>query len=326
MVYAVVGPDDFLRGQALRQLIRKLLEGDPDDLSLVDYDGETAEAPIVFDECRMRSLLADRKVVLVRNAPAFIKRYRQALEDYTANPSPDAPLVLDCRKLEKTFRLSKAIATAGGRIEALPPDPRELPGWIVNHAKAAYGRQIDIGAARRLAELVGDSLGKIDSELGKLSVFVPGQGPLREVHVEELVGASRAETVFKIGDAIARQDAPAALGLWGLLTSLDKKAPYMAAGGLATGFRRIAEAKRLCDQGMPVKSVLERLRMWGDPGALKRQLDRFTLHEWQGHLLALLKIDVGTKSGLGGIEDAIEKLIVRLCAPSKVAVARAVYS
>lgn len=322
----MVGPDDFLRGQALRQLIRNLLEGDPDDLSLIDYDGETAEAAVVFDECRMRSLLADRKVVLVRNAPAFIKRYRQSLEDYTASPSPDAPLVLDCRKLEKTFRLSKAIAAGGGRIEALPPEPRELPGWIVNHAKAAYGRVIEMGAARRLAELVGDSLGKIDSELSKLSVFVPGQGPLREVHVEELVGASRAETVFKIGDAIARQDAPAALELWGLLTALDKKAPYMAAGGLALGFRRIAEAKRLSEQGMPVKSVMERLRMWGDPSTLKRQLDRFTLHEWQGHLLALLKIDVGAKSGLGGIENAIEKLIVKLCAPSKLTFARAVNS
>ena len=326
LVYAVVGPDDFLRGQALRQLIHQLLGDAPDDMSLVDYDGETAEAAVVFDECRMRSLLADRKVVLVRNAPAFVKRYRQALEDYTASPSPDAPLVLDCRKLEKTFRLSKAIAANGGRIEALPPDPRDLAGWIVNHAKAAYGRVIEMGAARRLAELVGDSMGKIDSELSKLSVFVPGQGPLREVHVEELVGASRAETVFKIGDAIARQDAPAALGLWGLLTSLDKKAPYMAAGGLALGFRRIAEAKRLSDQGMPVKSVMERLRMWGDPGALKRQLDRFTLHQWQGHLLALLKIDVGTKSGLGGIESAIENLIVKLCAPSKVASAPAVFS
>ncbi len=326
MVYAVVGPDDFLRGQALRDLIHRLLDGEPDDMSLVEYDGETAEAPVVFDECRMRSLLADRKVVLVRNAPAFIKKYRQSLEDYTASPSPDAPLVLDCRKLEKTFRLSKAIAANGGRIEALPPEPRELPGWIMDHAKAAYGRTIDMAAARRLAELVGDSLGKIDSELSKLSVYVPGQGPLREVHVEELVGASRAETVFKIGDAIARQDAPAALGLWGLLVSLDRKAPYMAAGGLATGFRRIAEAKRLTDQGMPVKSVMERLRMWGDPGALKRQLDRFTLRQWQGHLLDLLKIDVGAKSGLGGIENAIEKLIVKLCAPSKVTSAPAIFA
>lgn len=323
LVFAVTGTDDFIRLQAVRELIERLLGGKPDDMSLVDLDGESVDAATVLDECRMKSLLADRKVVLVRKAPAFIKRYRQVLEDYVAAPCPDGLLVLDCPKLERTFRLSKAIAAAGGRIDAEPPAMRDLPAWIVNHAKSAFGRTIEIGAARRLAELVGDSLGKVDSELGKLTVFVPGQGPLREVHVEELVGASRAETVFKIGDAIARQDAPAALTLWDLSVSLDRKAPYMAAGGLATGFRRIAEAKRLSDGGMPLKTVMDRLKMWGDPGALKRQLDRFTLRQWQDTLMALLKIDVGAKSGLGNIENAIEKLIVRLCAPSKLTGPRA---
>lgn len=326
LVYAVVGTDDFLRGQALRDLIERLLGGKPDDMSLVDLDGESVDAATVFDECRMKSLLADTKVVLVRNGPAFIRRCRPTLEDYLAHPCEDAPLILDCRTLDGRLQVAKTLIKSGGRIEVKPPETRELPGWIVNHARQAYGRTIEMGAARRLAELVGDSLGKVDSELGKLSVFVPGQGPLREVHVEELVGASRAETVFKIGDAIARQDAPTALALWELSVSLDRKAPYMAAGGLAAGFRRIAEAKRLTDQGMPLRTAMERLRMFGDPAALKRQLDRFTLHQWQDTLTALLRIDVGAKSGLGNIETAIEKLIVKLCAPSKLAAAPVAYS
>jgi hypothetical protein len=43
-------------------------------------------------------------------------------------------------------------------------------------------------------------------------------------------------------------------------------------------------------------------------------LERFSLRQWQDILVKLLSIDVATKTGLGAVRSAVEKLIVELCA------------
>ena len=315
-VYAVGGADDYLRSRGVRDVIRRVLGEEPPDLSLVEFDGDSAELATVLDECRTLSLMSPIKLVVVRGADEFISKHRELLEDYVASPSPDGVLLLECRKLDARTRLTKAIDKLGGVIDCAPPKMQDLPPWVTQHAKAVYGRGIEMGAARRLVELVGDSLGKLDTEIGKLSAYIGSRDTIREADVEEMVGASRSETVFKINDAISRRDAAGALAMWEQTIALNRDAPYMAVGGLAFGIRRLVDAKRLVGQGLSVMDATKRLGMWGDPTALKRQLDRFTLRQWQDHLIRLLRIDAGAKSGLGQVEVAVEKFIVDMCAPA----------
>jgi len=285
-------------------------------MAMAEYDGDSARLADVLDEVRTASLLAPIRLVVVRDADDFVSAHREALEKYVQSPSPTGVLVLVCRSWPATTRLYKLVGGLGGNIPCKPPEARDMASWVMNHARTTYGCGLDAATARRLIDLVGPQLGQLDMELSKLAMFVTPRTNIAVADVEELVGASRAEKVFGITDCIARRDAKGALTLWEQVISTNRDAPYRAVGGLAYGFRKLAEAKRLVQQGLSPFEATRKLGIWTDPTRLKGQLDRFSLPQWQDQLVRLLRIDVGAKTGLGGVETSVERFIVELCAAS----------
>ncbi len=314
-MYAVFGSDDFLRGHRLRELLDRLLGDDRDAMALAEYSGEDASLADVLDECRTPSLLAPIRVVCVRDADDFVSEHRKHLEAYLQSPSPSGVLVLVCRSWPKSTRLYKQVAALGGNIECEPPKGAGFARWAIDRARH-YGCTLSGAAAERLLELVGDELGILDSELSKLATYVAPRTEIGPSDVEALVGASRAEKVFGVVDAIAARDAGRALELWDQVLATDRKAPHLAVGGLAWGFRRLAGAKRMLSQGASMSQVISLHKVWDRPQDFARHLDRFSLDRWEHHLVTLLRIDVGAKTGLGEVESSVEKFIVELCAAS----------
>jgi DNA polymerase-3 subunit delta len=320
-VYVIHGSEDFLCTEELHRLIRELLGDEPDSMALAEFDGETAEIAAVLDECRTPSLLAPLRMVIVRDADEFVGRprfegkssYRELLEKYVSAPSTTGVLILVCRTWSKATRLYKMVDKVGRNIACEPPKGQAVAGWLTKRAKEAYRCTLDGMAARRLSELVGAHLGLLDMELGKLATYIAPRMTITTTDVDALVGSSREEKVFKITDAVGRKDAREALAVWQQVLATDRAAPYRAVGGLAYGFRRLLEAKQLVARGTGLGDVCTRLRLFTDAGTLKRQLDRFDLRQWQGHVRELLHIDIGSKTGLGSVEVAVEKFIVGLC-------------
>lgn len=317
-VYVIFGTEDFLRLRALNDLIHRVLGPHRDSMALSELDGETARLADVLDEVRTASLLAPVRLVILREADDFVSDNRDALEKYVQSPCPTGVLVLVCRTWPATTRLYKFVDKFGGNIPCNLPKPKELMPWLnrwlADQARDEYDRTLESAAARRLIDLIGPQLGLLDMELSKLATYVSPRTTIAVADVEELVGASRMEKVFGISDCIARRDAKGALALWEQVIATDRDAPYRAVGGLAYGFRKLAEAKRLMQRGLSPYEAAKSLGIWTDAGRLKGQLDRFSLSQWQDQLVRLLHIDVGSKTGLGDIETAIEKFIVGLCA------------
>ena len=344
--YVIFGKDDFLRTRALRDLVKSLLGDDRDNMAYVEFDGPTAEMADVLDECRTPSLLAPLRVVCVRDADAFVSRKeeeeeesavrrpaaggretrrrrvltnREMLEEYLQSPSPTGVLILDCRTWRERSRLYNLAEKIGRNIACEPPKRGALGRWAADHALRTYGCKLEYMAADRLADLVSESIGVLDSELAKLATYVAPRTVITIEDVESLVGASREEKVFGITDAIAKRDAAKALALWEQVLATERAAPYRAVGGLAWGFRRLAEGRRLLGQGATMMEAARVVKPWVRPPELpdmKRQICRFSLRQWQNHLVQLLHIDMNTKTGLGNVPSSVEKLIVNLCAAS----------
>lgn len=313
-VYAIFGSDDFLRRRALRQTIESVLGPDRDAMAVTEFDGTTAELAEVLDACRTMSLMAPITLTCVRDADDFISEHRKAIERYLQSPSPTGVLVLVLNnKLARNTLLYKEIDRIGRNILCEPPKPYELSRWAVEQARVEHGCGIDPAAARRLVELAGDDLGRIDTELSKLASYVFPRRSIQTADVDTLVGASRVEKVFGITDAIARRDARGALALWDQVLANDRAAPHLAVGGLAVGFRRLAAAKHFVEHGVAVADAARQAGFRYNPPGLAKQLDRFSASEWRNHLVQLLRIDMGSKRGLGDVRCAVEKLIVELC-------------
>lgn len=334
-IYVIYGKDDFLRREAIEKIVTEVLGPDRDNMAFAEFDGRTARIIDVLDECRTMSLLAPFRVVCVRDADAFIAfkpdedetasvagprsrrrrplSNREQLEKYLESPSPTGVLILVCETWNDKTRLHKIALEIGRCIKCEPPKDDELASWIIDHAQSAYGCALDSEAVSRLIDLVGASRGVMDSELAKLATYVGARKAIRAADVDNLVGVSRLEVVFKITDAIGRRDAPEALAIWDQVLATDKDASYRSVGGLAYAFRRLIEAKRLQLQGAPIRELASMLYRWRDPAGVKRQLDRFSLRQWHDHLVQLLHIDVRAKTSVGTVRSSVEKLIVKLC-------------
>lgn len=318
-VYVVYGADDFLRRSELDALLHRLM-GDDGGLGLTTIDGSSKDTPLsdVLDALRTPSLLASDTVVCVRDADVFVSEHRSRLEDYVAAPSPDGTLVLECRSFPATTRLYKAIHAKKGTVGIDKPKSwKEIRSWMISwidKQAQAHGCKLDRGVASRIYEQVGDDLGIVDNELEKLATYVLPRKTVAMADVDAIVGHSREQTVFKITDAIAERNPQRALALWQQVLATDRAAPFKAIGGLAAGLRKLVQAKAQIAGGTSAVSAAKSLRIFTDGANLERQLKRFSYRQWEDILLRLLRIDYGSKSGLGNVEQAMEKLIVDLCA------------
>lgn len=299
-VHLVIGPDLFLRREALASLTRKILGDDPPDgLALAEFDGEEAELAAVLDEVRTPGLLAPRRIVRVDNADEFLTKYRHKIEEYLDNPTEGSVLVLICDRKQTSSRLYKTLLPVGGVHEFETPKPVALPGWIAERARSAHDRRIDTDASRLLAELAGDTLDRLDSELAKLAVFVGDRQTITAADVEEAVGAHREKAVFAVMDAVNDRNPRRALQLWDQVLAGSKTAEFSAVGGLAYVVRQWIDARRFAQTG-------------GRHGAQPQwqRPSRFSLSQLEEMLTQLVKIDVAQKSSAGEVSLGVEKFIV----------------
>jgi DNA polymerase-3 subunit delta len=227
-VYALIGDDSYLQLQQLASLAADF----PADAQRIDIDGERAELAEVFDELRSFAMFGGSKIVVMRNADAFITKFREQLEDYLAAPSSSATLVMRVASLPSNQRIYKAIAKAGQIVQCAPPKDRELPKWIIDHAKRAHKVTVSQDAAMQLADLIGCDLGRLDSELAKLALM-KDDGRIDVKDVAGSVSFQREQEMWDMTNALAAGDAAEALQRWRHLVQLDPSTEFRAVTWLA---------------------------------------------------------------------------------------------
>jgi DNA polymerase-3 subunit delta len=306
-VYALVGSDSFLQLQKLASI----LERSPKGAQRIDIDGERADLAEVLDELRSFAMFGDGKVVVVQNADAFLTRFREQLEEYVAHPSESATLVLRLSSLPSNQRIYKAIAKTG-QIESCEP-PKDLARWITDQAKQAHHIAISPDAARMLADLIGDDMGRLDNELAKLALSAKNNKVDPE-DVATSVAFQREQQMSEMTNALAAGRAADAVKKWRQLIQNDSSAEFRAVTWLAIWLTNVRKALAMRKQGMQPFAIAQALRIWpremqgpffetakalGDRG-VARAMD------------LLAEIDRQSKSGVGDAAENVERFILSM--------------
>lgn len=307
-VYALVGADPFLQLQELHHVAALL----PVDAQRMDFDGETAQLAAVLDEARSFSMFGgETKLVVVRAADDFISRYREQLENYMAEPSSSATLVLRVDSLPGNQRIHKLIAKVGEVISCLPPKLGELPAWVSRRAREAHDIQIAPDAAKLLVDLVGDDMGRLDNELAKLALQADG-AVVTSQNVAANVAFQREQEMYELTGALAAGDSTSALRRWRQLLETDPSSEFRAVTWLVMWLedvRHVMQAKR--DNQRP-----DFRKLWRYKG---EQFDRFMDNCTQlgdaGYRRAvdlLADVDRNSKTGVGNAAVNVEQFILAL--------------
>ena len=177
-VVVIFGDEEFQKTRTLQQSLDDLLPPQVDRaLVLCEYDGTKPEdqggpsLATVLDDLATLPFLADRRVVVIRDADRFITAHRESLENYLKAPAPTGALILVCRSFPKTTRLYKAAVAAGGQaLECKKLTTRGLIDFVVAAARAR-GKRLDHAVAARLVELIGQEQGMLAAEVEKLCLY-----------------------------------------------------------------------------------------------------------------------------------------------------------
>ncbi len=317
------GDEEFQKAQSLQRLLNALLPPEVDrSMAFCEYDGSTPEnqggptLAAVMDDLATLPFLADRRVVLIRDADKFISAHRDKLERYLKSPAPTGTLVLACRSFEKNTRLYKAAAAARGQlVECKKLTTRGLIDFVTADVRARRQR-IDSATAARLVELIGQDQGLLAGEVEKLYLYAYDRPAITVNDVSDLVGLTREEKIFAVMDAAATGRLPQALQLWQQVVATDRDAVYKAVGGMSYKVRAWLAAHQMVADGMPVGAIASKVGMWKRERELSELLRRLTATRLKRILAAIAQLDSQAKVGSRSIDTGIEAVLTEVAAPA----------
>jgi len=322
-VYYFVGADDFQKDDALKRLIAAAVDPGTRDFNLEVRRGGELDAGALGSLLSTPPMMAERRLVAIRDVTALKKDARAALDRYLARPASDTVVVLVASADAKA---DKGLAERCSVVEYEPLKGDRLPKWIAHYARTDLGVEITPEAVQLLETSVGDDLQQLSAELDKLASYANG-GAIDARAVADVVGVQRGETMGDLLDAVAQRDAVTAVGLVDHVLAQPKSSAVLVVMALGTQTLAMAWGQALRERGVPAGRMANEFfgllkqggaypgRSWGEAtSAWARYLDRWTPRALDEALALLLDADVALKeTKLSSEEQLLATLVLGMC-------------
>jgi DNA polymerase-3 subunit delta len=315
-VYYFHGDDDFLKEQSVRELIAVAVDPSTRDFNLDIRAGAELDAETLGSVVGTPPMMAERRVVVVRDVAALRKDARASLDRYLEQPARDVMLILVAPAAEKA-KVDKALEKRATTVEFAPLSGDRVPRWIIHHVDSVLGATITPGAAELLQQATGNELAALAAELDKLASYAGG-GTIDEAAVADVVGVRRGETLGDFLDRVAARDAAGALALLPHILAQPKTSAVSIVMALTTQMLAIgwgitrtrADYFELLKSGkaFPMRPWGEAARAWS---AAERHWDDDAI---DAALDALLAADIALKeTRLSSDAQLLTNLVLALC-------------
>jgi DNA polymerase III subunit delta len=328
-VYYFHGADDYLKEDALRDLVTSAVDPATRDFNLDVRSASALDGETIDSLLSTPPMMAERRVVVLRDVQTLKKNARSALDRYLARPAPDLVLVMvapagDSKKSDDELR-QRALA-----VEFAPLDDKRLPKWIAHHARHVHGATITPDACVMLQGAVGNDLPALAAEIDKLASYASG-GTIDEHAVSAVVGIRRGETVADFLDAIGRRDAASVLAIlphvleqpkMGAVPLVMKLTALILALGYGAALRANGTSSREMESEywrlLKSGAGLMPGRPWGEAvKAWLRDLDRWDIPAVDRALALLYDADIALKDTRVSSEDrVIATTVLAICSPN----------
>ncbi len=207
-VYLFHGDDDYLKEDKIRALIDRATDPGTRDFNLEVRRASESDAGSLGLALDSLPMMADRRVVILRDVTLLKKDARAVLTKYLEKPAADTLLVLVAGTGTKP---DAALIDAATAIDFRPLSDSDLAKWVVHHA-STIGVPINARAAELLCGATGNDLALLAGELDKLRSYTNGQ-EIDEAAIEAIVGVRHGETLGDLLDLVAQRNSVSAIAL-----------------------------------------------------------------------------------------------------------------
>lgn len=199
-----IGIESFLVEEELGRL-KGRFEGDATMNWSVFNAEENPDVGDIIGLCNTLPFLSERRVVIIRNGHKLSARQMDQISSYLENPCGSTTIIL-VLEMEKADRdLARLIRKFEGKADVVRFEPvknrSERIRWIMERA-LFHGKTMEKDAAVLLADLAGNSLWYLDSELMKLCLYAGHRPTITIDDVHEAVTKTVEPAIFTFLDAL----------------------------------------------------------------------------------------------------------------------------
>ena len=314
-VITFLGEESFLKDRALEALLTRFLDEESRRYNYRSLVGDEIKDAAFLEEASTLPMFSELKVLYVKNAAALDKnlgKFKEYLERYLQQPSPETVLIFDLDKWEGRSKLKAVLASRCTVVEFNSLSERELPPWITGHLKT-LNFLIDSRAIQAMLDRTGVDLQKIASELDKLMLLKQSDRRITVEDVEKSVGHSPIGTVWEWTDAIVESKVEKAVDLLNNLLLLGEE-PIKIVGMLAKQYEKMILTKEMVLQKVPEATISQKI---GKPAYYLRpylnQISRFSMEDLVRAIEILGATDRALKSSLAAEQTVLHFMTLQLC-------------
>lgn len=313
-VHLLTGDDESILRAKAHDLVHQLV-GDGDRSLMVDeFDGEEYELRHVADAAQTMPFLTERRVVVARDVGRFGTDEITPLLIYLENPLETTELVLVAGGGRLAKKLADAVKAAGGTtVSTTPPNrAKDRHTWVRAEAEA-HGIRLDGPAATRIADQLGEAVGRLEGLLGVIRSAYGEGVKLGVAEIEPFLGDAGGVPPWDFTDAIDAGQTANALTLMARMIHGGDRHPLQVMAILHGHYGRLArldgvDARSEADAaeamgikaGFPARKALANYRRLGG-GNVQRAIQ----------LLADADLDLRGDTDLDD-ETVMEVLVARL--------------
>lgn len=229
-VYILSGKEPYYIDLIVSWLEKSVVDEGDLDFNYSVYYGADADIPSVVAAAQQFPLMADRRLVILKEAQSMgaATREIEKLSGYVANPNATTvfAIVYKGDELSNTSKLVKAAKKSGGIVFQSPAlKEYNISGPIRDYCQQ-HKVSIDGDASDLLVSHLGVSLQKIFGEIDKLLLgAASGCRRINREMVMDNIGINKEFNTFELTRAVASRDYPKAMRIVGYFASNPKSNP-----------------------------------------------------------------------------------------------------
>jgi len=199
------GDASRLRDDAARALVDAAVDPATRDFNFDQFRSEEVSIEQLASTLAMPPMMAERRVVCVRDVERLSPTGRKVLQSVAAKLPGDIVLIMTAT-IPKGSRAAfyRDLKSACRSIEWSTPRAAEIPGWVRERGRSRWALDLSPQVAQAIAGAVGEDLSRLDAELEKLATLAGGEITLERV--EALIPRTRRIDRWTWLDLVANRD------------------------------------------------------------------------------------------------------------------------
>jgi DNA polymerase-3 subunit delta len=311
-LYLFHGPEEWLKEKIVVQIKTALFPTGEGELNTNTFDAAEADGAEIAASAQTAPFLAERRLVLVKNADQMPAAQARVLGEGLDDLLPSTCVILLYKgKADRKDPLAARVPE-NQLFTFWTPFPSQLPAWIIAEA-SRQGKKISRDAAGALAELIPASLQDLSMEIEKLALHADKGATITRADVEELTDAAETSTPWELESSLQQKDLA---GVFRKLNTIlgQGKPTEMLLGGIERTLRNFLLAKCLEEAGTPAEELPKYFGIRGRTREddFKRGLRRYKRGELENALLRLERCEWDIKTGALSGEIALKMFLVKL--------------